>query len=323
MSRAKVGIVGSGMVGGTTAYTMMLNRVADEIVMVDCDTPRSIAEASDIQHAVPWQHDARIRAGELSDLAGADVVVFSAGVNSKPGETRLDLLGRNAAVVEETLPDIFRHAPQAVLLMTTNPVDVLTFLAIVISKQFGIPTQQIIGSGTTLDSCRLQCELAAHFNVSPRSVQAMVVGEHGESQVPLFSTAKISGLSLEAIAKSAGREWALQDQERIALNVRKAANRIVRGKGATWFGIASCLSEIADAVIRDKRRIMPVSVQIEKILGGEPAVLSLPSVVGRGGVSGSHVPEMSEPELAALKQSHSVMAEACLRTRASLHSEKI
>jgi len=312
MTGAKVGIVGSGMVGGTTAYSMLLNGVADEIVMVDCDRARSAAEASDIWHAVPWQHDARVRVGEIADLDGAAVVVFSAGVNSKPGETRLDLLGRNAAVVAETLPEIFRHAPDAVLLMTTNPVDVLTHLAIGIGRQIGIAPNQVIGSGTTLDSCRLRCELAAHFEVSPNSVDALVVGEHGDSQVSLFSSARIGGLSLDSYAKSTRCSWTPTDQEGIATSVRKAAYRIVQGKGATWFGIASCLSEIAGAVIRDKRRVMPVSIRCEELLGGEPAVLSLLSVIGRGGVSRSFVPEMSPAELEGLKTSQTAMANAAL-----------
>lgn len=235
----KVGIVGCGMVGATSAYALVMHGVGREIVLVDLNRARAEAEANDIHHAVAFAHPLTVRAGDYADLGGARVVVIAGGVAQKPGESRLELLQRNAGVFRQIVPSVLRHAPEAVLLVVTNPVDIMTHLACRFAAAFGVPPTRVIGSGTMLDSARFRALLGRHFDVDPQHVHAYVVGEHGDSEVLAWSQATIAGLSLDEFAKVHGTPLTRAQREAIDEQVRRAAYHIIAGKGSTYYGIGS------------------------------------------------------------------------------------
>jgi len=219
----KIGIVGCGMVGSTSAYALVMSGVGREIVLVDLNRRRAEAEANDIYHAVPFAHPLTVRAGDYPDLAGARVVVIAGGVAQKEGETRLHLLQRNAEVFRQIIPSVLRYAPEAVLLVVTNPVDIMTHLAARFAADFGVPHTRVIGSGTTLDTARFRALLGRHFDVDARHVHAYVIGEHGDSEVLVWSQATIAGMNLDDFAKVHGRPLTEAQRQDIEDNVRRAS----------------------------------------------------------------------------------------------------
>ena len=250
----KIGIVGCGMVGSTSAYALVMSGVGREIVLVDLNRARAEAEANDIFHAVPFAHPLTVRAGDYADLGGSRVVVIAGGVAQRPGETRLHLLQRNADVFRQIVPAVLRHAPEAVLLVVSNPVDIMTHLAAHFAAEFGVPPTRVIGSGTTLDTARFRTLLGRHFDVDAQHVHAYVLGEHGDSEMLAWSQATIAGLDLDAFAKVHGKPLTDPDRQQIEEQVRRAAYYIIAGKGATYFGIGSAVARIVDALLHDQRR---------------------------------------------------------------------
>ncbi|GIW18727.1 MAG: L-lactate dehydrogenase [Tepidiforma sp.] len=303
----QIGIVGAGMVGATTAFAAVLLRAASEIVLVDIDRAKAGAHADDIFHAVPFAGHARVRAGEFADLAGAPAVVLACGVNQQPGETRLQLLGRNAAVFRAVVPEVVRAAPEAVLIVVSNPVDILTFVTLEAS---GLPAAQVIGSGTTLDTARFRALLAEHLSVAPQSVHAYVVGEHGDSEVLLWSSAAVGGLPLDAAAAGLGRPLAEADRERIDDAVRRAAYRIIAGKGATYYGVAGAVARLLRAIRDDERAVLTVSAVGQPGSQFGDVALSLPRVVGARGIEAELLPPLADAEAAALERSAGILREA-------------
>src|SRR6476620_2374492 len=219
------------MVGSASAYALVMSGVGREIVLVDLNRARAEAEANDIYHAVPFAHPLTVRAGEYSDLTGASVVVIAGGVAQKPGETRLQLLQRNAEVFRQIVPSVLRHAPGAVLLVVTNPVDIMTHLAADFAAEFGVPQTRVIGSGTTLDTARFRALLGRHFGVDSHHVHAYVIGEHGDSEVLAWSQATIAGLGLDQFVKACKKPLNDAERKQIDENVRRAAYQIIAGKG--------------------------------------------------------------------------------------------
>jgi L-lactate dehydrogenase len=303
----QIGIVGAGMVGATTAFAAVLLRAASEIVLVDIDRAKAGAHADDILHAVPFAGHARVRAGDVGDLAGARAVVLACGVNQQPGETRLQLLGRNAAVFRAVVPEVVRAAPDAVLIVVSNPVDILTSVTLEAS---GLPAARVIGSGTTLDTARFRALLADHLRVAPQSVHAYVVGEHGDSEVLLWSSAAVGGLPLDAAAAGLGRPLAAADRERIDDAVRRAAYRIIAGKGATYYGVAGAVARLLRAIRDDERAVLTVSAVGQPGTPYGDVALSLPRVVGAGGIEAELLPPLADDEAAALERSAGILREA-------------
>src|SRR6185369_3476229 len=258
----KIGIVGCGMVGSTCAYALVMSGVGREIVLVDLNRARAEAEANDLYHAVPFAHPLTISAGDYSDLSGARVVVIAGGVAQKPGETRLELLKRNAAVLRQIVPSVLRHAPEAILLVVSNPVDIMTHLAAEFAGKFGVPHTRVIGSGTTLDTARFRALLGRHFGVDPQHVHAYVLGEHGDSEVLAWSQATIAGLNLEDITKISLKPLTQAKRQEIDENVRRAAYQIIAGKGATYYGIGSAVARIVDVLLHDQRAILTICTRI-------------------------------------------------------------
>ncbi len=308
----KIGIVGCGMVGSTSAYALVMSGVGREIVLVDLNRARAEAEANDIYHAVPFAHPLTIRAGDYPDLEGAKVVVIAGGVAQKPDETRLHLLQRNAEVFRQIVPSVLRHAPEAVLLVVSNPVDIMTHLAAHFAGKFGVPHARVIGSGTTLDTARFRALLGRHYGVDPHHVHAYVVGEHGDSEVLAWSQATIAGLNLDEIAKVRPGHLVLTRAQRqeIEENVRRAAYQIIAGKGATYYGIGSAVARIVDVLLHDQRAILTICTRIAGIHGCDGITLALPHLVGGTGALAAIPLPLNSLEQAALHSSAAVLREA-------------
>ncbi len=300
----RVAVVGVGNVGSTFAYALLLSGLAAEIVLVDVNRARAEGEAMDLNHAMPFARPTRIWAGDYSDCAGAVVTVIAAGVGQRPGETRLDLVRRNADIFGQVIPEVVQHNPNGILLIATNPVDVLTYVT---WKLSGLPAQQAIGSGTILDTARFRYILSQHFGVDPRSVHAYIIGEHGDSEVPLWSLANIAGMRLPAFcaAHELPHDQAIMDD--IFVRTRDAAYHIIERKGATYYAVAAGLMRIVEAILRDQSTVLCISSLIEDYCGISDVCLSLPTVVDRGGVERVLRLDLSPQEIEGLRQSAHIL----------------
>jgi L-lactate dehydrogenase len=306
----KVGVVGSGLVGATAAYALVMRGVGREIVLVDKNSARAAAEADDIRHAVPFAHPLEVRSGDYPDLAGCRVVVLCAGVGQKPGETRLQLLKRNAAVFREVVPSVLKAAPDAIIVVATNPVDVMTHLASRYAAEVGVKVGRVFGSGTTLDTARFRSLLAAQCGVDSHHIHAHVVGEHGDSEVLTWSLASIGGMPLAAFVKLRGVDLSAAVRKGIDEKVRRAAYSIINGKGATYYGIGCALARIVDAILHDQRSILTVCAPTPDVLGVRDVTLALPRLVGGGGVIEAFPLPLSELEQTQLRASAVVIRTA-------------
>jgi L-lactate dehydrogenase len=306
----KIGIVGCGMVGSASAYALVMSGVGREIMLVDLNRARAEAEANDIHHAVPFAHPLTVRAGDYPDLAGARVVVIAGGVAQKKGETRLQLLQRNADVFRQIVPSVLRHASAAVVLVVTNPVDIMTHLAARFAAEFGVPQTRVIGSGTTLDTARFRALLGRHFDVDPQHVHGYVIGEHGDSEVLVWSQAAIAGLSLDEFAKVRGKPLTAADRLQIDDNVRRAAYHIIAGKGATYYGIGSAVARIVDVLLHDQRAILTICARITGMPDCEGVTLALPHLLGGEGALGMLPLPLDGTEREGLHRSAGILREA-------------
>jgi L-lactate dehydrogenase len=280
----KVGIVGCGFVGATAGYALVMRGVGRELVLVDKNQSRAEAEADDLRHAVPFAEPLEVRAGAYEDLAGCRVVLLCAGVGQKPGETRLQLLQRNAQVFSEMVPQVLANAPNAVLVVATNPVDVMTHLAAKFAARCQVPPGRVLGSGTTLDTARFRSLLGGHCGVDPHHVHAYVIGEHGDSEVLTWSLATIGGMPLEAFARLRGITLSDSIREKVDRQIRQAAYVIISGKGATYYGIGSALARLVAVILHDQRSILTVCCPAAEVAGVRNVTLSLPRLVGGQGV---------------------------------------
>jgi L-lactate dehydrogenase len=306
----KVGIVGSGLVGATAAYALVMKGVGREIVLVDKNEIRSAAEADDIRHAVPFAHALDVRTGSYADLAGSRAVVLCAGVGQKPGESRLQLLRRNAAVFREVVPAVHKHAPEAVIIVATNPVDVMTHLAARFAAEVGVPAGRVFGSGTTLDTARFRSLLGAHCGVDPHHVHGHVIGEHGDSEVLTWSLVSVGGMPLDAFTKLRGVELSDDVRAGIDQKVRRAAYTIITGKGATYYGIGCALARIVETVLHDQRSILTVCAPTANVLGVKDVTVALPRLVGGVGVIETFPLPLSATEQTQLRASAGVIRQA-------------
>lgn len=308
----RVAIVGVGNVGATFAYALLLNGLAAEIVLIDADHARAEGEAMDLNHAVPFSHPTRIWAGDFGDCAGASLIVLTAGAGQKPGETRLDLIQRNAAIWREIVPHVARNNPDGILLVATNPVDVLTYAA---CKLSGFPPERVIGSGTILDTARFRYLLSQHFQVDARSVHAYIIGEHGDSEVPVWSLANIAGMRLEdfCAAQNIPHDRAAMDE--IFHRTRDAAYQIIQRKRATYYAVAAGLLGIARAILRDQGTVLSVSSLITDYYGIRDVCFSLPTVLDRRGVQKVLRLHLSEDEVASLRHSAQVLKDTAASLR--------
>jgi len=302
----KVGVVGAGMVGSSAAYAMALQGVVQEIVVLDYNRDLADAQAEDISHAVPFVSTTVVRSGDYTDLDGAGIVIIAAGVSQKPGESRLDLLGRNAEVFRIVVSKILATAPNAILLIASNPVDIMTDIATRIS---GLPASRVIGSGTVLDTARFRSLLARHLGISPQSVHAYVLGEHGDSEVLAWSNAMVGSVPLLSFARQMNAPMTDAVRAEIDNGVRNAAARIIKGKGSTYFGIGAGLARMVKAIARDQRDILSVSSVTADIAGVSAVAASVPRVIGADGIVMDLIPELAPSEHDALRRSALMLKE--------------
>lgn len=303
----KVGIVGAGMVGSAAGYALALRGGALEVLFVDRNADLAVAQAEDVGHAVPFAHPCRLRAGDYDMLAGSGVVILAAGVPQKPNESRLSLLARNAEVFADVVGRVRAAAPEAVLLVASNPVDIMTQVA---QRASGLPAERVIGSGTILDTARFRTLLADHLGIAAQSVHAFVLGEHGDSEVLAWSAAQAGGEPVVRCAAQLGVPITEAVRARIDEGVRRAAYRIIAGKGATWYGIGAGLARIIQAIRDDQRAVLTVSMHMGEVAGVEDVALSLPRVVGASGIVTTLRPELSKEEAAALGRSAEMLKQS-------------
>jgi len=306
----KIGVVGAGMVGSTAAFAMVMRGIGGEIVLVDRNIARAQAEADDILHAVPFADPLRVHAGDYPDLAGSRVVLITAGAAQKPGQSRLDLLQQNAAIIEQVVHSILAHAPDAVLVIASNPVDVMTHVAAHFARRHGVPPTRVIGSGTTLDTARFRALLGRHLGVDARHVHGYVVGEHGDSEVLTWSLVSVGGIPLHEFSRRQGISLGPEIKQAIDDSVRNAAYQIIEGKGATYYGIGSALAHIVDAILSDQRAILTVSTAVAEICGVCDVTVSLPHLLGGTGVLASFPLPLSESEEEQLRRSAEIVCQA-------------
>jgi len=299
----KIGIIGCGFVGSSSAFAIALVGAATELILIDLNANLANAHAEDILHATPFSEPVRIASGDYSRLKGAGLVVLACGVGQKPGESRLKLLERNVNVFQNVVPRVLEHAPDSILLVVSNPVDIMTQ---VVTKISALPPERVIGSGTILDTARFRTLLAEHLGLAPHSVHAYVLGEHGDSEVLAWSSGKIGGVPVIEFAEQIGRRITDDVKARIDDGVRRAAYRIIEGKGATYYGIGAGIARIAKAIRDDEGAVLTLS-NIEGING---VSLSLPRVLKAKGIEATIQPMLSNEEQKALKRSADILREA-------------
>ena len=299
--RTKVSIIGAGAVGTSTAYALLIKKIAGEIALYDVNEAKVNAEVLDLAHGSQFTEPSRIYGGnDIEVVRNSDVIVIAAGAKQEPGQTRLDLAATNIKILKSLMPDLVRLSPDAIFLLVTNPCDVLAYAAVQIS---GLPANRVFSSGTVLDSSRLRWQLAERVGVSTSSVHAMIVGEHGDSEFPLWSEAKIGPVKLSEWKVGNHSPLNQSELDEIALNVKNAAYKVIEGKGATNYAIGLSAARIIEAILRDESVILPVSSVLTNYLGISDVALSVPTVVNRQGAIRTIPMEISESELGKLNTS--------------------
>ncbi|MEO7123258.1 MAG: L-lactate dehydrogenase [Lacisediminihabitans sp.] len=306
IENSKLAIIGAGAVGTSIAYASLIRSAAHEIVLYDVDRARVEAEVLDLEHGTPFAGASRIGGGaDISGVENANVVVVTAGAKQKPGQSRLDLAATNIGIIRDLMPKLVERAPNAVYVIVSNPCDVLTVAA----REFsGLPATRIFASGTVLDSGRLRWLLARRLGVAASSVHAMIVGEHGDSEFPLWSQARIGPVPLAQWRVADGALFGRDDLETIASDVKNAAYRIIAGKGATNFAIGLSATRIVEAVLNDEGAILPVSSVLKNYHGVSGVALSVPTLINSSGIERVIDVPFDADELARFEASASAMS---------------
>jgi L-lactate dehydrogenase len=304
MAKTRVAIIGAGKVGATFAYGLLMSGVANDIVLIDSNRAKAEGEVMDLEHAQAFAPPTRIAVGEYGDCADASVIVVTAGGGRQPGDSRLDLLKKNHDLLAEIIASIVRHNPRGVILIATNPVDVLTYAALQLS---GLPAERVIGSGTILDTARFRTLLSQHFAVDTHSVHAHIIGEHGDSEVPVWSQANIAGINLAEFCKNRGVPDAAAALQDIFVRTRDAGAAVIQRKGATYYGIAASLVQIVAAIVRDQNTVLSVSSLVRDYYGINDVCLSLPTVLNRSGVKEVLPLRLSDDDIGKLRHSAEVL----------------
>lgn len=277
----KIGIIGCGNVGATIAYTLMMRTACSELVLIDVNTEKARGEAMDLNHCLPFLSPMQIYSGSYSDLAGAEIVIIAAGVSQKPGETRIDLVHRNADVFRSVITQITAATRDCILLVVSNPVDILTYVSLKLS---GFDPSRVIGSGTVLDTARLKYLVGEKLGVDYRNVHSFIIGEHGDSELAVWSGANVSGINIDDFCPLCDNCGHMDELYGLYEDVKNSAYEIIRGKGATYYAIAQATLRIIDAITGDEDTILPVSAFLRGEYGLHDLCMSVPSIVGRSGV---------------------------------------
>ena len=291
----KAAIIGCGFVGSSIAFSLMQRGIYSEIVLIDADHAKAEGEAMDLGHGLPYTASMDIYAGDYSDVKDCSLIIITAGANQRPGETRLDLIGKNVSILKSIIPQITAAKFEGILMIVANPVDVLTYAALKIS---GYPKERVFGSGTVLDTARLKYLLGKHLDVDSRSVHATIIGEHGDSELPVWSAANVSGIELNHFCELRGHFNHEASMERLYEDVRDSAYAIIERKGATYYGMA--VARIAECIVKDEHAVLPVSAVLCGEYGLSGLALSIPSVIGKSGIEKVLEIPLSEKESADL-----------------------
>ncbi len=300
----KIAIVGVGSVGASFAYSLMIHGYASEIILIDNDKKKAQGEAMDLEHGLPFVLPTRISAGEYSDCKGADIVVLTAGSAQKPGESRLNLVDRNVAIFKEIIPQVTQHNKNCILLAATNPVDIMTYAALKLSN---FPPNRVIGSGTILDTSRLRSLLGEHFGIDSRNVHSYIIGEHGDREVPVWSSASIAGVKLKEYCPICGMKYEPPYLDGIFQQVKNAAYKIIELKGSTYYAIGLGLTRIVESIVRDENTILTVSSLLQDYYGVSDVCLSVPTIINREGIAQTIKLSLEENEIRLLQSSASVL----------------
>ena len=300
INNRKAAIIGCGFVGSASAFSLMQSGLFSELVLIDANREKAEGEALDIAHGIPFARQMKIYAGDYDDIMDSAVIIVTAGANQKPEETRLDLVHKNVNIFKSIIPEVAKRDYQGILLIVANPVDILTYTALKLS---GMPENRVIGSGTVLDTARLKYRLGEHLSVDSRSVHAFIVGEHGDSEIAVFSSANVSGIPLNRFCEMRGHFAHDESTRRIAEEVKNSAYEIIAKKHATYYGIAMSVKRICEAIVRDEKSILPVSSMMCGEHGISDVVLSMPSIVGKDGIETQVPISLSEEEENRLRES--------------------
>ncbi len=316
-NKSKVVVIGAGKVGSTVAYTIMMNNLTSEIVLVDVDQDRARGEALDMNHGIAYFKQLTIREGDYSDCADAAVIVLTAGVPRKPGQTRIDLARTNVALTQEIVRNVMQYATNPIIVVISNPVDVLTYL---VQKESGLPSSRVIGSGTTLDTGRFRYLLSQHCNVDVRNVHAYIIGEHGDSEVPVWSRASIASKPFDEYCDDCPKHCLHINRNKIFEQTRDAGAEIIKLKGATFYGIAQATTRIVGAIMGDENSVLTVSTVLSGNYGIDDVAISLPCIVNRNGVDRYLDVRMSDIELEQLRASADKLKEILGETITCRHT---
>lgn len=311
----KAAIIGCGFVGSASAFALMQSGLFSELVLIDANHDKAEGEAMDIAHGLPFAGQMKIYAGDYDDIVDAAVIIVTAGAAQKPGETRLDLVNKNVNIFKSIIPEIAKRNYKGILLIVANPVDILTYTAVKLS---GLPENRVIGSGTVLDTARLKYALGEHLEVDSRSVHSFIIGEHGDSEIVAWSSTNVSGIPVNDFCELRGHFNHEEAMHRIADDVKNSAYDIIEKKGATYYGIAMSVKRICECIMRDEKSILPISSMMHGEYGISDICLSMPTVVGRGGVE-TRVPiQLNEQEESALSASAEQLSKVAAQLDLSL-----
>ncbi len=300
VNNRKVAIVGCGFVGAASAFCLMESGAFSEIVLIDSNHDKAEGEALDIGHGLPYAKPMKIYAGSYDDITDAAIIIVTAGSGQKVGETRLDLVKRNVEIFKGIMPEISKRRPAGILLIVSNPVDILTYVA---AKLSGLPENRVFGSGTVLDTARLKYLLGEHLGVDSRRVHAFIIGEHGDSEIPVWSSANVSGVPLNDFCEMRGHYKHEEAMHEIAEGVKNSAYEIIEKKQATYYGVAMAVRNICEAIAGDQKAILPVSFVQKGLYGISDVALSVPAIIGKDGIETPIAISLSEDEKTALKTS--------------------
>lgn len=306
VNQRKVAVIGCGFVGSATAFALMESGLFSEMVLIDADKNRAEGEAMDISHGLPFARPMKIYAGEYDDIVDAAIIIVTAGANQKPDETRLDLVHKNVSIYKSIIPEIASRGCEGILLIVSNPVDILTYVT---WKLSGFPRNRVLGSGTVLDTARLKYNLGEHLGVDSRSVHAFIIGEHGDSELAVWSSATVSGVPIHKFCEMRGHYNHDEAAERIHETVKNSAYEIIEKKRATYFGVAMAVRRICECLVRDEKSILPVSNLMQGEFGISDIALSVPAVVGADGVENIVPVSLNEEELEKLQASAKTLKE--------------
>lgn len=303
----KISIIGAGFVGSTTAYSLMIAGLASEIVIVDINKDKAEAEAMDLSHGAAFVKAVDITSGDYKDTANSDIVIITAGIGQKPGETRLDIINKNLSVFKQIVPEVVKYSPNSILLVVSNPVDILTYITYKLS---GLPKNKVIGSGTVLDTSRLKYMLSEHFDIDARNVHTYIIGEHGDSEITAWSLTNIAGMDADEYCDTVcEKKCDKKFKYSIPENVKNAAYEIINKKGYTNYAVALAITRIVEAILRDEDSILTVSSLFEGQYGIDDVYLAIPTIINRSGARRILDAPLSQEETAKLKESAKILKE--------------